>query len=124
MPRSLALCALLFFAACHAMPTSGLAHDVYFELTDASPEARQRLIDSCHELLAPIDGIMFFAAGNRDEQLTRDVNDRGFDVALHVYFVDRAAHDAYQDHPSHLAFIEANKANWKSVRVFDATIEK
>ena len=120
MIRSLALFTLLFFGACQTMPTQGLAHDVYFELVDASPEARQRLIDSCYDKLAPIAGITFFAAGDRDAELTRDVNDQGFHVGLHVYFADRAAHDAYQDDPAHLAFIEANKDNWKSVRVFDS----
>ena len=71
------------------------------------------------KLPAPIPGITFFAAGSRDEGLTRPVNDQVFDVGLHVYFVDRAAHDVYQDHPGHIAFIEDNMANWKSVRVFD-----
>ena len=104
------------------MPKSGLAHDVYFELVDASPQARQQLIDSCYEKLAPIPGITFFAAGSRDEGLTRPVNDQAFDVGLHVYFVDRAAHDVYQDHPGHIAFIEENRANWKSVRVFDGGV--
>ncbi|MEC7726235.1 MAG: Dabb family protein [Planctomycetota bacterium] len=120
MTRIAALLALILVGACHTMPNSGLAHDVYFELRDSSPGARQRLIDSCYEKLAPIAGITFFAAGDRDAELTRPVNDQAFHVALHVYFVDRAAHDAYQDDPAHLAFIEDNLANWKSVRVFDA----
>ena len=30
---------------------------------------------------------------------TRDVNDTDFDVSLHIYFRDQAAHDAYQAHP-------------------------
>ena len=102
------------------MPNAGLAHDVYFELLDASPAAQQKLIDSCYDQLSSIPGITFFAAGSRDEELSREVNDQGFHVALHVYFADRAAHDVYQDHAQHLAFIEANKDNWKSVRVFDS----
>ena len=120
MIRFTPLLALLFFSACSTMPSSGLAHDVYFELVDSSSRARQRLIDSCYEKLEPIPGITFFAAGNRDEQLSRPVNDQAFHVGLHVYFADRAAHDVYQDHPDHLAFIEENKDNWRSVRVFDA----
>ena len=124
MLRVLALFSFLLLAACQAMPTAGLAHDVFFELTDASPEAQQKLIDSCYDKLAPIPGITFFAAGSRDAELTREVNDQGFHVALHVYFADRAAHDVYQDHPDHLAFIEANKDNWKSVRVFDSAVAR
>lgn len=124
MSRRLSLSLLLFFGACQTMPNAGLAHDVYFELIDASAEARQRLVDSCYEKLAPIPGVVYFAAGDRDEGLTREVNDQGFHVGLHVYFSDRAAHDAYQDDPAHLAFIEANKDNWKSVRVFDSVVPR
>jgi hypothetical protein len=54
--------------------------------------------------------------------LVRDVNDRDYDVSLHVFFTDRAAHDAYQDAPGHLQFIEANKHRWQAVRVFDSAI--
>lgn len=124
MTRLAALLSLILFGACQTMPNSGLAHDVYFELVDASPAARQRLIDSCYEKLAPISGITFFAAGNRDAELTREVNDQAFHVGLHVYFADRRSHDAYQDDPAHLAFIEENKGNWKSVRVFDAGFDR
>ena len=66
---------------------------------------------------------MFFAAGVRAEEMAREVNDRGFDVGLHVYFRDQAAHDAYQDHPRHQQFIAEMSANWKSVRVFDSWVE-
>lgn len=124
MIRGLALSLLTVFGACQSMPNAGLAHDVYFELVDASAAARQRLVDSCYEQLAPIAGVVYFAAGDRDEGLAREVNDQGFHVALHVYFKDRAAHDAYQDAPAHLAFIEANKDNWKSVRVFDSVVPR
>ena len=55
--------------------------------------------------------------------LTRPVNDRDFDVALHIVFDSQEAHDAYQDAPSHQHFISENKPNWKLVRVFDADIE-
>ena len=44
------------------------------------------------------------------------------DVALLVVFPDVAAHDVYQETPAHKQFIAAFKANWKQVRVFDATV--
>ena len=31
--------------------------------------------------------------------LTRDVNDRDFEVALHLVFKDKASHDKYQSAP-------------------------
>jgi hypothetical protein len=100
-----------------------LAHDVYFTLHDASPAARQKLVDACRLYLSGHEGSVFFAAGVREEEMARDVNDRGFDVSLHVYFRDKAAHDAYQEHPRHKQFIAEMSANWKTVRVFDSWVE-
>ncbi len=51
------------------------------------------------------------------------MNDRGFDVGLHIVFANRAAHDAYQDDAAHNQFIAGNKSNWKGVRVFDTLVE-
>ena len=99
-----------------------LAHDVYFTLRDDSPAAREALVRSCHEILRPIDGILQLAAGNRIEEHQRDVNDGGYHVSLHVQFVDRAAHDAYQSCEAHDRFIEANHENWAAVRVFDSWV--
>jgi hypothetical protein len=104
-------------------PGRALAHDVYFTLRDASPEAKQKLVDACRLYLTGHEGTVFFAAGVRAEEMTREVNDRGFDVGLHVYFRDKAAHDAYQDHPRHQQFIAEMSANWKTVRVFDSWVE-
>ena len=99
-----------------------LAHNVFFTLHDRSASARQRLLDACRQYLAPHAGIVFFACGVLAEELNREVNDRAFDVALHIVFTDQAAHDHYQETPAHLQFIAENKANWKTVRVFDSTV--
>jgi hypothetical protein len=106
-----------------AEASRALAHDVYFTLRDASPEAKQKLVDACRLYLTGHEGTVFFAAGVRAEEMAREVNDRGFDVGLHVYFRDKAAHDAYQDHPRHQRFIAEMSANWKAVRVFDSWVE-
>jgi hypothetical protein len=120
----LALLALAAPAIAAAAEPQGraLAHDVYFTLNDASPEARQKLVDACNSYLSGHPGAIFFAAGTRAAELQREVNDPGFDVSLHVYFSDKAAHDAYQDHPRHKRFIEEMSANWKTVRVFDSWV--
>lgn len=101
-----------------------LCHDVYFTLKDRSPAATDALIAACRNYLTVQPGIVFFFCGTRDPGLDRDVNDRDFDVALHVVFTDRAAHDAYQDDPSHDKFIAEMKSNWAKVRVFDALVER
>lgn len=101
-----------------------LVHNVYFTLKDNSPAAGQALIAACKKYLSQHPGTVFFACGTRAAELNREVNDRGFDVALHVVFEDKAAHDRYQDAPLHHQFIEENKQNWAKVRVFDSTCER
>ncbi len=99
-----------------------IAHDVYFSLKDASDARRKSLIADSHRLLAPIDGITFYAAGTLVD-MGRDVNDRDFDVALHVVFEDMAALQKYLVDPRHVEFLDRNKENWARVRVFDAEVE-
>jgi heme-degrading monooxygenase HmoA len=65
---------------------------------------------------------VFFAAGTLVPDLTRPVNQTDFDVALHVVFDTREAHDAYQQAPRHNQFIDENKPNWERVRVFDSYV--
>ena len=43
-------------------------------------------------------------------------------IGLHLVFVDKAAHDAYQDDATHNKFIDENKPNWAGVRVFDSLV--
>lgn len=100
-----------------------LSHDVYFSLTDDSPDARQKLVAACKKHLSAHPGTIWFAAGPLAEEFQRDVNDRDFDVALHLVFKNKAAHDRYATAPRHLKFIEENQSNWKKVRVFDSYLE-
>ena len=99
-----------------------LAHMVFFTLRDNSEDAIERLIASCREFLSGHDGVIFFPAGARAQELDREVNDRDFHVSLHVVFENSVVHDQYQEHPRHLQFIDKSKDNWKSVRVFDSYV--
>lgn len=124
---SLSMAALCFVASvttANGEEQSGgvLAHNVYFTLNDASPEARKALVEACQTYLSGHEGTVFFAAGERDTAKARDVNDTGFDVSLHVYFKDEAAHELYQKHPRHKDFIDKMNGNWKTVRVFDSWV--
>ena len=101
-----------------------LVHDVYFSLTDNSPQAKQKLIVACKKYLTDHPGTVSFAVGPLAEEMKRDVNDRDFDVALHLVFKDKAAHDQYATAERHTKFIEENKDNWKKVRVFDSYAEE
>jgi hypothetical protein len=101
-----------------------LAHNVYFSLKDNSSLAKEKLLAACKEYLTGHPGTAFFACGTLAQELRREVNDRDFDVALHVIFQDQAAHDRYQTDTHHQQFIAENKVNWKKVRVFDSIVEE
>ena len=100
-----------------------LAHDVYFSLKDNSPQAKEKLIAACKKYLTDHPGTVRFSVGILADDLKRDVNDRDFDVALHLVFKNKAAHDQYAKAERHLKFIEENKDNWKKVRVFDSYVD-
>lgn len=103
--------------------TQMLAHNVYFSLNDTSEQKVSALVHECHIYLKDHPGVVFFAAGRLSEEHDRPVNDRDFDVALHIIFDSVAAQDAYQTAPDHLTFIKRNKTNWKQVRVFDSLVD-
>jgi hypothetical protein len=100
-----------------------LAHNVYFTLAEKSEAHRNQLIAGCKKYLTDHPGTVFFACGVLAEELNREVNDRDFDVGLHIVFADGPSQDRYQDAPRHLAFIEEYKHLWKRVRVFDSVVE-
>src|SRR5579884_989501 len=96
---AVALVLLLPAGAADADKNAGqqLAHDVFFTLKDRTPEAKQKLVDSCKKYLTGHPGCEAFSAGVVAEDLTGPLNDREFDVALHILFKDKAAHDQYVD---------------------------
>jgi len=102
--------------------SSMIAHDVYFALKDSNDSTRAALVEACKKYLVDHPGVVFFACGTRSD-LDRPVNDRAFDVGLHMVFKDRAAHDQYQVAPAHLKFIAENRESLASVRVFDSDVE-
>jgi len=103
---------------------SQIVHNVFFALKDKSPAANKKMVDACKQYLSKDPGTVYLAAGAVVEELDRPVNDRDFDVALHLVFKDKAAHDRYQTADRHLRFIEENKDSWQKVRVFDSKVEE
>lgn len=99
-----------------------LAHMVFFTLKDRTPANRDALLAGCKKYLNGHEGTLYFSVGTRAEEFKREVNDLEYDVALHLVFKDKAAHDKYQDAPRHLKFIEENKSLWGKVRVFDSNL--
>jgi Stress responsive A/B Barrel Domain len=137
MRKELVYCTILGAVLCGFLCVSGLrqteaatavepqlAHDVYFALKDNSGEAKHKMIAACKQYLAKHPGEIFFATGTRAEDLNRAVNDRDFDIALHIVFRNKQAHDHYQEAARHKQFISENQDNWKKVRVFDSLVER
>ena len=104
------------------MAATRLAHNVFFTLKDRAPAKVEELVAACKKYLNVQPGIAFFAAGPLCKELTREVNDLDWDVGLHLVFESKAAHDAYQDDPTHNRFIDEQKPNWAKVRVFDSYV--
>ncbi len=100
-----------------------LSHDVFFSLTEKTPEAKAKLIAACKKYLSDAPGVVWFAAGPLAPEFDREVNDREFDVALHIVFHDKAAHDVYQKSEKHVKFVEENGRSFAKVRVFDSYVD-
>lgn len=101
-----------------------LSHDVYFSLKDNSVQGKQKLIAACKKYLTDHPGTVWFAVGPIASEMKRDVNDRDFDVALHIVFQNKAAHDQYAKAARHMKFIDETQETWKKVRVFDWYLEE
>ncbi|WP_153559439.1 Dabb family protein [Roseimaritima sediminicola] len=127
MPRILIAFAVLVCAAAAARLDAAepqLAHMVFFTVTEDTEQNGEALIAACQEYLSGHDGTVYFSVGSRARDLEREVNDRDFDVALHLVFADKKAYDKYATHPRHLKFIEENKDRWSKVRVFDSYLSQ
>jgi len=91
-------------------------------LKDKSPAAKEKLVAACQKYLKGHDGVAYFSAGVIADDFARDVNDRDWDVAVHLVFNDKVAHDNYQTAERHKQFVKENNTNWAKVRVFDSAI--
>lgn len=101
-----------------------IGHMVYFTLKEPTPANRRALVAACYEHLKGHPGEMYFAAGVVGDEFDRPVNDRAWDVALHVVFRTKADHDHYQNESErHRRFLAACKETWAQVRVFDSLID-
>ena len=68
-----------------------LAHMVFFKLKDSSGGNRAKLVASCKLLLTGHEGTEYFSTGSLAGDLTKEFNDREFDVSLNLVFVDKDA---------------------------------
>ena len=98
-----------------------LVHSVFFYLRpDLSPAQREEFLHEGLESLQTISALTACHIGRPAAQPPRPVVDASYDFALTGLMADRAAHDAYQVHPLHQAFVSRFKTYWQRVQIYDA----
>jgi hypothetical protein len=90
------------------------SHVVIFWTDPANPNAADELLAGLEKYLRPIPGVLHFHAGKMASS-HRAVVDQTYQVALNIIFGDKKTQDDYQEHPSHLEFVN---------RVFKQTCQK
>ena len=96
-----------------------MTHTVFFWLrADLSAEERSAFEGGLRSLLT-IPGVSRAVIGRPAATPKREVIDDSYDWALELDFATLADQDVYQVHPTHVAFVEAHKAKWERVRVYD-----
>jgi Stress responsive A/B Barrel Domain len=105
-----------------ATHTPVIAHMVFFTLKESTAENRKKLINAAKEYLGGHPGEIYFSVGEVAD-LKEPVSMTDFDVAVHILFESRAAHDQYLTSARHKQFSAVSHKLDKSVRVFDSTLE-
>ncbi len=90
-----------------------------FHHEDSKAGGAQKTIDSCRANLAEIPGIVSMTLGVPGGTSGGPV-DNSYGVALIIDFEDKAAHDAYDVHPSHQRMIAECGHLWSRVQVYDS----
>lgn len=97
----------------------GLMHSVYFWLNDDVDEAGRREFREAAQALEAVSTVQKLFVGPAADTEEPGITDNTFDLALIVWYKNRADYDAYQVDPLHKAFVESQKAKFKQVKVMD-----
>lgn len=99
-----------------------LIHSVYFWFRpDADPELVGKFRDGLARLVT-IPDVQAAQYGRPAATERRSVIDDTYAWALIATFADTEAHDRYQAHPVHTAFVREFGPIWSQVRVYDAQV--
>lgn len=94
-------------------------HTVFFWLKHPENQEDYQALRTGLESLKAITEISVPYIG-RPAETRRPVIDHSYDVSLTLVFADQAAHDLYQTHPVHLAFVDTCAHLWERVKIYDA----
>ncbi len=95
-----------------------LSHVVLFWLKPDLTVAQRQDFETRLRALGSIPGVVAFHVGTV-ATTDRPVIDRSYSFGLNLIFPDMAAHDAYQTHPTHQAFVDNCKTLWTKVVIYD-----
>ncbi|TAE33910.1 MAG: Dabb family protein [Cytophagales bacterium] len=93
-------------------------HTVFFWLRNPDDQANHDALHAGLKKLITIDDIKVAYVG-RPAETRRPVIDHSYDIGLTTVFADKAAHDTYQEHPTHMEFIAECEHLWERVQVYD-----
>lgn len=93
-------------------------HTVFFWLHHPESQADHDALRAGLESLKAVTDISAAYIGTPAET-RRPVIDHTYDFSLTFVFADKAAHDVYQTHPIHLAFVDQCAHLWQRVQVYD-----
>jgi hypothetical protein len=99
--------------------SSMFIHTVYFWLTDdATDDVRGAMLEACRTSMPKIPSARHVWSGG-PAMTPRPVVDNTYDIGLCVVLDDVKAHDEYQAHALHQAFLSDFKKYWKRVQIYD-----
>ncbi|MGF1656484.1 MAG: Dabb family protein [Verrucomicrobiales bacterium] len=96
-----------------------LNHIVFFWLKDGLSEREIASFREGLQSLKDIPEVRAIQVGTPAATPARPAVDASYDYGLYVALDSVEAHDHYQAHPLHLAFLEAHKQKWTKVQVYD-----
>jgi len=96
-----------------------IAHHVLFWLkADITSEQKEAFRNSLQTLQA-VEGVATIHVG-MPAAIDRAVVDTSYTFSLIIFFEDMNAHDVYQDHPLHQAFLNEFRIYFERVVIYDS----
>lgn len=96
-----------------------IAHHVLFWLKAGTTEEQKIAFRKSLQTLENIEIVKFFHVGT-PAAIERAVVDTSYTFSLILLFDDLAAHDIYQVHPLHQAFLDEFRILFEKVCIYDA----
>lgn len=94
-------------------------HHVFFWMKEGLTEAEKQLFEKTVQGLLTIEQVKLGDVGI-PAATDRPVIDRSYQYSLLLVFANKEAHDAYQPHPMHKAFVDTCSHLWTKVLIYDS----